>query len=43
VGTAGHVFGIDQFGASGKGADVFSHFGFTADNIGQQIRELLEE
>jgi len=43
VGSAGRVFGIDQFGASGKGADVFAHFGFTADNIGQQIRELLEE
>ncbi|HYL70929.1 MAG TPA: transketolase [Candidatus Dormibacteraeota bacterium] len=43
VGSAGRVFGIDQFGASGKGAEVFAHFGFTADNIGQQIRELLEE
>jgi len=43
VGTAGNVFGIDQFGASGKGADVFAHFGFTADNIGTQIRQLLEE
>jgi transketolase len=43
VGSGGRVFGIDQFGASGKGAEVFAHFGFTADNIGQQIRELLEE
>jgi transketolase len=43
VGLAGRVLGIDQFGASGKGADVFKHFGFTADNVGQQIRELLEE
>ena len=43
VGLAGRVFGIDQFGASGKGADVLKHFGFTADNVGQQIRELLEE
>ena len=42
VGTAGRVVGIDQFGASGKGADVFTHFGFTADNIGTQIRQLLE-
>jgi transketolase len=42
VGTAGRVLGIDRFGASGKGADVFSHFGFTADNIVQQIRGLLE-
>ena len=43
VGTGGRVFGIDVFGASGKGADVFAHFGFTVDNIGQQIRKLLEE
>jgi transketolase len=43
VGSAGSVFGIDTFGASGKGPDVFAHFGFTADNIGQQIRKLLEE
>jgi transketolase len=43
VGSGGRVFGIDVFGASGKGADVFAHFGFTADNIGQQIRKLLED
>jgi transketolase len=43
VGTSGRVIGIDRFGASGKGPEVFIHFGFTADNIGQQIRELLEE
>ncbi len=42
AGTAGRVLGIDRFGASGKGAEVLSHFGFTADNIGQQIHELLE-
>ena len=43
VGTTGRVLGIDRFGASGKAADVFPHFGFTADNIAQQIRQLLEE
>jgi transketolase len=43
VGSEGRVLGIDRFGASGKVADVFPHFGFTADNIGQLIRELLEE
>jgi transketolase len=42
VGSRGRVWGIDTFGASGKGPEVFAHFGFTADNIGQQIRELLE-
>jgi transketolase len=43
VGSAGRVLGIDRFGASGKGAEVFAHFGFTVDNIVQQIRGLLEE
>jgi transketolase len=42
VGSDGRVFGIDQFGASGKGAEVMAHFGFTADNIVQQLRSLLE-
>jgi transketolase len=42
VGLAGRVLGIDRFGASGKGADVFAEFGFTADNVAQQIRDLLE-
>ncbi len=40
VGTDGRVLGIDRFGASGKAADLFPHFGFTADNVGRQIREL---
>jgi transketolase len=42
VGTDGRIIGIDTFGASGKAADVLPHFGFTVDNISQQIRELLE-
>ena len=29
----GRVLGIDRFGASGKAAEVFPHFGFTADNV----------
>jgi transketolase len=42
VGSAGRVLGIDRFGASGKGAEVLAHFGFTADNVVLQLRELLE-
>jgi len=42
VGLAGQVLGIDRFGASGKAADLFAHFGFTADNIAQHLRTLLE-
>jgi transketolase len=43
VGSGGRVLGIDRFGASGKGPDVFAHFGFSADNIGLQLRALLED
>jgi transketolase len=43
VGSAGRVLGIDRFGASGKGAEVLAHFGFTADNVVQQLRGLLED
>jgi transketolase len=42
VGTEGRVLGIDRFGLSGKAADLFPHFGFTADNVGRQIRELVD-
>ena len=41
-GSAGRVLGIDHFGASGKGPEVLAHFGFTADNVGKQISELLK-
>jgi transketolase len=42
VGLGGRVLGIDHFGASGKGPEVLAHFGFTADNVGKQISELLK-
>jgi transketolase len=41
VGTDGHVLGIDRFGESGKGPALFSHFGFTADNVRHELEELL--
>jgi transketolase len=41
VGIDGRVLGIDRFGASGKASDLFSHFGFTADNIQSEIEVLL--
>jgi transketolase len=43
VGTGGRVLGIDRFGLSGKAADLFPHFGFTADNVGRLIRELVDD
>jgi transketolase len=42
VGLGGRVLSIEHFGASGKGAEVLAHFGFTADNVGRQISELLK-
>ena len=41
VGSQGRVLGIDQFGASGKAADLFRHFGLTAENLQRTIVELL--
>jgi transketolase len=34
---------IDHFGASGPGAEVLAHFGFTADNVAVQARALLQK
>jgi transketolase len=41
VGAEGRVIGIDGFGASGKAADLFPHFGFTVDNVRRAIEALL--
>ncbi len=40
VGSAGRVIGIDSFGASGKAADLFKHFGLTAGKLQQAVLEL---
>ena len=40
VGTQGRVLGLDRFGASGKAADLFSHFGFTVDNVTREIEAM---
>jgi transketolase len=41
VGTAGRVMGIDTFGLSGKGPDLFKHFGLTAADLKAQVEQLL--
>jgi len=41
VGSDGRVIGIDRFGASGKAAELFAHFGITADAVSRAIEELL--
>jgi transketolase len=41
VSDEGRIIGIDHFGASGKGADLFKHFGFTAQHVLLAVEELL--
>jgi transketolase len=41
VGSQGRVMGIDSFGASGKGSDLFKHFGLTAADLKAQLDQLL--
>jgi transketolase len=41
VGTAGRVMGIESFGASGKGPDLFKHFGLTTADVKAQLEQML--
>ena len=41
VGSNGHVIGMTTFGASAPAKDLFKHFGFTADNIVEQVKKML--
>ncbi len=41
VGSGGRVLGIDQFGASGKGPDLFKHFGITSEAVKALVEQLL--
>ena len=41
VGAREHVVGIDRFGASAPGGDLFRHFGFTADEVVRTARAAL--
>ena len=41
VGLDGAIVGIDRFGESAPAADVFRHFGFTAENVANTVRQIL--
>ncbi len=41
VGSEGRVLGIDEFGASGKGPDLFKKYGFGTDNVTKVVLESL--
>lgn len=43
VGDNGEVIGIPQFGASAPDKDLFTHFGFTVDNVVKCSKELLNK
>ncbi len=40
VGSGGTVLGIDTFGASGKAAELFRHFGLTPEKLQQSVLDL---
>ena len=39
VGANGRVIGVDDFGASAPGDEVYRHFGLTADAVAEALRE----
>ena len=43
VGPKGRVVGIDSFGASAPAGELFTHFGFTVDNVVAVARDALNE
>lgn len=40
---ADFCIGLDRFGESGKGADLFKYFGFTPDDIVKKVKAFLKE
>ena len=41
IGLNGTVIGLDSFGISGKGTELFKYFGFTAEAIASEAKKLL--
>jgi transketolase len=42
VGLEGAVLGIDRYGESAPGAQLFEHFGFTVDNVVKTVKSVLK-
>ena len=42
TGKSENIIGIDSFGASGKGEEVYKHFGITAEHIADKVRNILK-
>lgn len=43
VGLDGRIIGMDSFGESAPAADLFKYYGFTVENVVEQVEQLLEE
>ena len=43
IGTDGAIIGIDTFGASAPGKDLFEHFGFSVENIYATAQSLIKQ
>ena len=43
AGDKGRVIGVDSFGASAPAAELFEHYGLTAENVSQAVRDSLAE
>ena len=41
AGDAGRVLGVDRFGASAPGPQLFEHYGLTVDTVSQAVRDVL--
>jgi transketolase len=41
VGDCGRVIGVDRFGASAPGKELFEHYGLTVENVSQAVRDSL--
>jgi transketolase len=41
VGLEGAVIGIDRFGESAPGGELYKHFGFTPEKVAAAVRSLL--
>jgi len=41
VGLEGGIVGIDRFGESAPAADLFKHFGFTAQNVANAVKSVI--
>jgi transketolase len=42
VGLEGAVLGIDRFGESAPGGELFKHFGFTSEKVAEALKRVIK-